>query len=137
MNKKKDNNIKLHEFDTVIYPRKLWIAISDRPSLVLNNFKCAEILKEEADYEAIDSIATVYKAVKKDNDEGGALIIFRNKKLMTIDVIAHESYHAADYILCDLGMKYVSDTGNEQFAYLIGWIANCCNQVKTNKCEKQ
>jgi hypothetical protein len=43
---------------------------------------------------------------------------------------AHESFHAADFLLDSVGMEYSHDTGNEHMAYLIGWMMGCVLQAQ-------
>ena len=117
----------IHEFDPEIYPRKLWV--------VVGNYKIDGFsIKTEFGKDSVpllddsNDAATIH--VHDDiRDLGGIMIRFMNKKSMSVQNIAHESYHAA----CEI-YKYIgADIGNddqEPLGYLIGWVAKCCNEVK-------
>lgn len=72
-----------------------------------------------------DAYATTYRMKRKGKHKGIAVgIVFWDKPV--IDTIAHESFHAADFIFKHIGADFCSDGSNEHWAYLIGWIAGCC-----------
>ena len=70
--------------------------------------------------------------VKLINDNGSFGVLVWLKEKIDVSVIAHESVHAANYIFSDCGIKYNWDN-DEHFAHLIGFIADCLNQVWTGK----
>lgn len=126
MEKKK---AKIHEFDLDIYPRKIWVTFSC-PKEVLNDFF-------EENFEGLDYTcdAATYSCRRlKPDIKAGELILFENKKAMTTGNIAHEACHAALDIIQYIGGKVDFDN-QEYFAYLVGYIAKCCQQVKDNKFE--
>jgi hypothetical protein len=120
---------KIYQFDPNIYPRLLWIAVGVDYACIKDYFATDIPDLDESE------LAGVYNArTEKPKKRGGILIRFKSKKEMTADIIAHESAHAAleifDYIGC------VADPKNQEpFAYLVGWIAGCCEKVKTGKFE--
>lgn len=64
---------------------------------------------------------------------GGILVRFEsNKNAITIANIAHESSHIAMNIFDYIGAK-VDLANQETFSYLVGWVADCINQVRTGK----
>lgn len=91
--------MKIHEFDPVIYPRKLWVAVST------------------------DTFSDRFEGVSEWDDTADAI---------TIANIAHESSHIAMNIFDYIGAK-VDLANQETFSYLVGWIADCINQVRTGK----
>ncbi len=118
----------LQEFNCVIYPRKLWIATS------------WEDVKDEfvpyADYafdehEKADGV-TYPQVERKKTKKYGVLIVFNFDEGVggseMVEVIAHESLHAANAIFSELGIEY-SLTRDEHAAYMVGWIAKCCWKV--------
>lgn len=113
----------IHEFDPLIYPRKLWIAISTE-----NEFEGFDSLSEMDD----TFFAVTENAHNNVTDKGGIFIRFESRKAMTTDIIAHEAFHAA----CEI-FRYVGgipDLSNQEpLAYLVGWIAKCIDIVKQNK----
>lgn len=114
---------KIHEFNIGVYPRMLWISITKH-----NKFDGFDDLSE------IDEScsAVVDNAYDRENHKGGIFIRFTSKKIMTTDVITHESCHAAMEIIDYIGGK-IDLQNQEYFCYLVGYIAKCCQQVKDNK----
>ncbi len=62
----------------------------------------------------------------------GVLIRFENRKAMNVGNISHESSHIAMEIFKYIGAE-VDLSNQEPYSYLVGWIADCINQVKTGK----
>lgn len=119
----------IHEFDLGIYPRKIWVAFNC-PKEVLNDL--FEDKFEDMD-KSCDAVTYSCRRLKPDI-KGGELILFRNKKAMTTGNIAHEAFHAALDIIDYIGGRI--DYDNQEYpAYLVGYIAKCCQQVKDNKFE--
>lgn len=117
----------IHEFPCGIYPRVIWV--STGASLQsLNDFFEAKYSEIDA---STDAEVTNNRRIKPDV-KGGILIRFQSKKSMTTSTIAHESVHAALEIFDYVG-AIVDCKNQEPFAYLVGWIADCINQVKTGK----
>ncbi|MDR1652245.1 MAG: hypothetical protein LBS01_01085 [Prevotellaceae bacterium] len=121
-------NIK--RFDPVIYPQKLWVAISkDGKDMngLFRHKKTDDIIRFE-EYDFANFEAVVFPVSEVKSDYHGALIIFAKKKYMTCKTIAHEAVHAAGYMFKHIEQEIDSD---EPFAFLTGWIADCCFKVKT------
>ena len=82
--------------------------------------------------------ATTYKMNRRKGHGCAVGIVFWKKPV--IDIIAHEAFHAADYIFNELGVDFVTDGSNEHWAYLIGWIAGCCGDFvkkEFKECERE
>lgn len=121
---------KIHEFSTAIYPRRLWITRGMTGLEMKDMFKEPE--GDELKLNLYDCDAFAYNVRKKHTSELGILIWFDNISAMTTSNIAHESVHAAMEIFNDLDCKF--DANNQEpLAYLVGWIADCIDQVKRNK----
>jgi hypothetical protein len=73
--------------------------------------------------------------IEQNLNRGGVLIRFENKSKMTTPIITHEAIHAALAILDYCGIQIVAGN-DEPLAYLAGWIAKCCTEVKGNKKNK-
>lgn len=121
--------VQIHQFDPVIYPFKLWVAITN-DMVALNNRFCrmngADLDMKADDYEAI-----TYYIKERDGDlRKGALIVFTEDKWMTAKTIAHEAVHAARRCWEHVGEDVI---GEEADAYLVGWIAKCIGEVKDGK----
>lgn len=114
--------IKIHEFPLTPYPGKLWIAITTSN---MNDY-FEELSDFDPDCDAIMNIV-----VDKDGYRG-YLIRFSSLESINFENVAHESFHVVaeccNYIGADI------DTNNQEFvAYLIGYIAKCCGEVKNFK----
>ncbi|WP_052517122.1 hypothetical protein [Bacteroides reticulotermitis] len=111
---------KIHEFNPVVYPRKLWVVITDSEVFLNDNFETeCDIDDFSYKYGAI-----VFPASLKETNDLGAVVVFPSKKEMTVKNIAHESVHIASVIFNDCNMTMGFDGGkDEHFAYLAGWAA--------------
>lgn len=125
MNKK----VQIHQFDPVIYPVKLWIAITKNNKALNERFKWTYKDSDiDIDWNLSDAITGT--VTQRENNLFGVLIVFENKKSCTVSNITHESIHAVSDIWERLGESKI---GNEANAYLAGWIAECIEKVKRNK----
>jgi hypothetical protein len=124
-----EKKVLIHQFDPVLYPVKIWITIT----------KDMEGLKERFEYpsgkEFNVSITEEFNAftelvVCKQTRKVGCIISFESTKVCTTKIIAHEATHAARFLWNRIGEV---DTGVEADAYLVGWIAECIEEVKLNK----
>lgn len=129
----------LTESDLVIYPRKIWIVYGWTKADISQEFlrhRNGEIYPMES-LDNKEAFAAVYPRIaRKSTGKYGILIAFASEKEITISNIAHEAYHAADHISDELGLCVSENTGNEHIAYLVGYIANAINLVKTSKSNK-
>jgi len=129
MAKKKE--FKLHIFDLYIYPLKL--CITENPT----DEKIKEYL-EEWDGEEISPLndrgmetMSVYdKICELKSNFNYCLLINTRPGRWSAGVMAHEATHAAMFIWEWLGEK---DPGMEADAYLVGYIVDCIDQVRTGK----
>ena len=116
--------MKVYQFDPQIYPRKLWVAVGV-PTEELNEKFVDEIKDMDDSYDA-----ETLPIQQKEPLLGGVLVRFENLKSMRPDNIAHEATHAAleifDYV--DARIQY---DNQEPFAYLVGWVVKCIDEVKT------
>lgn len=116
--------MKVYQFDPQIYPRKLWVAVGV-PTSELNE-KFVDEIKDMDD----SNDAETLPIQQKEPLLGGVLVRFENLKSMRPDNIAHEATHAAleifDYV--DARIQY---DNQEPFAYLVGWVVKCIDEVKT------
>ncbi len=112
------------EYKNDIYPRRLWVAVGMTPKELDKMFENGtdDGLAVDKSYEAV----TFEEVNQKGDDLVGELVLFRSKKAMTIDVIAHEASHVCDFMEDAVGMEH----GGEASAYLIGWITRCIARAK-------
>lgn len=125
-------NFKIYEFNTEIYPRKIWVVKGGTCTQIKDKF-CRGDCEELNIDDSCDAL--VCNVMIKDGTKRlGELIWFPYAKNMTTDKIAHEAVHAAMDIFVDLGCRF--DAFNQEpFAYLVGWVADCIDKVKRNKVE--
>lgn len=120
--------MKIHEFDPVIYPYKLWVIVDKSPKNIPSYFwdnEGNELKSIEEDTAGTDGFSV--NVINKDQSRYGALIFFRSRKSMTYKLVAHEACHAAKFLFehIDADMRE-----HEPFEYVVGWIAECCEIVK-------
>lgn len=114
------------QYDPVIYPRKLWVAIGQSMDDLKNTF--IPIGGSEwgsPDKNFVDGV-TFSEVMRRDNNKYGELVLFNTKRDMTMNICVHEASHVCDAIEEAIGMKH----GDEPSAYLLGWIASCINMAR-------
>ena len=118
--------VNLIEYNATIYPRKLWVMYKPTLDEINESFIQGEQELKDSQYKILkENSAAITCCVfnKKGLYKGCLIIIFRKP---TINTIAHESVHFADYIFEDLGIvKQNFSENNESYAYLVGWCAKC------------
>lgn len=120
------SKFKIYEFDPVIYPRKLWVVTDAK---ALEEFFYAD---DKAALTPIDDneATTYYDVVRKNNKNVGVVIFIR--KGINVNTIAHESGHAA-FAMFRMINANIEFKNTEPYCYLLGWIAECIDKVRTNK----
>lgn len=123
---------KIHLFENNIYPRPLFVIVTDDFAFLKEKIKPVE-----ADYDESwmkEQKAFVFRAIHIDSGLIGVCAVFRKKEYMTVRDMTHEAVHVSACIHFDCGMAMgFKDGEDETFAYLTGWAADCFNQVRTNK----
>ena len=101
--------------------------IDKEPNVISEKFKEYDgseiIFVDSNETNKMEAFAMPVQSIK--NPEYGVVLFFRNKKDMTMQLVSHESVHAAKYIF-----EHISADINpmEPFEYLVGWIADCCEK---------
>ena len=121
--------LQVHQFDPVIYPFKLWVVVSKDLKAINESFTTLEGNNVYFDV-PVGTDAWVGRIPLKYDGLNGILMIFKNKKEITVSNVAHETKHALKVIWTYLGEETI---GDEADAYLAGWIAECIWKVKLNK----
>ena len=114
-----------YEYDPVIYPRMLCVAIGMNQE---DANKCFEGRNGEflrVDFSNTDAM-TFGNVREKANKKFCILINFASKNTIRMGVCCHEASHACDAIEGAIDMEH----GGEPSAYLIGWIASCINKAR-------
>ena len=122
--------IQVHIFDPVIYPRKVYIV---KGKDLNNEIKDAFLTPDGymLNTEGADACrAGVWDVQLAEDKKLGVLIWLREQ--IDISVIAHESVHAANLVFRSCCIDY-DTTHDEHFAHMVGWVADCVNQVVTGK----
>ena len=131
--------LKVDAYDPVIYPRMLWVAgqVEGLDKIFIFN-KMEDTSEEDPNgyksllYESEHGTGVLVTApvTKKSDRTKGALVIILDWDALQGGDEAHEAVHAADYIFDELGMYTQSFANhNEQYAYLVGWIAGCISKT--------
>lgn len=130
---------KIHEFNPVIYPFRLWVTKNANKQDLCDKFyglttKMERVpLNEVFDDSDYFNIATTIIATDKQSGWIGAIIAINRPKMLDVKTIAHEASHVADFICEQFGISMDSFDTGEAKAYLVGWAADCINQVKTGR----
>lgn len=125
------SKIIIKQFDTVIYPRQVWIAAGDKREDIAANFTDDDGDPFCINPERIEnSEAMAFSVHDKEKKCCGSLVWFHDPERMTLRNITHESVHAANFIFMDLGIKVDTDNDEAQ-AYLAGFVADCIEKVQT------
>ena len=117
--------VKIHQFDPVIYPRKVWVCFGATKEVLDDRFTFTSPLVDEL----FESIAVTSICTEK-NTEFGGVIVWTSKKTIAINTIAHESAHVADMIFDYIGEGTKTE---ECYAYLVGWVAECIDKAMKYK----
>ena len=124
--------VQIHQFDPVIYPYKIWVIINPTPNIISDTFteySGSNVIFTEEDGTSRMN-AFVMMAKHKESKFYGSIVYFRSKKSMDYGLVSHESSHAAKQVFKHIGADILPD---EPFEYMVEFIADCCNQVRTNK----
>ena len=80
---------------------------------------CFECYQKELGYETRETEGSTFR-------KGGVITLFLKSKDggVSLNTVAHESFHVADYIGEAVGLEFQPDGANEQYAYLIGWVTD-------------
>lgn len=117
----------IYEFDPVIYPFKLWVCTNPDESMTEKLFLDDDQLLISLHHNMLTTAGT------NSTDSRLGVLVFGHKKYFTVKNIAHESAHVADYFFESLAIeKGKFSDRNEAYAYLVGWAADCMEQVRTN-----
>lgn len=123
------SKVKIHKFDPVIYPIKLWVCFDAHRDILENKFKFIDDMTDDlfVKYGAVTCRVTDRKTGLR------GILVFTPLSIMNIDYIAHEATHVADEIFEYIGEETKTD---ECYAYLVGWAAKSIDKAMklSNKC---
>lgn len=125
-----ERKVVFHEFDPVVYPRKVWVARRALTESISERFEPDRAYIQDLKINE-DCIAICLPVVQKETKRKGVLCDILAPRLLTTGMIAHESVHIADYIFDECGaLTQMFKYGNEPYAYLVGWVAECFSKAK-------
>lgn len=126
----------IHEFHFEIYPRRLWITYDASVKELDEMFPADPNDPEQKSFEPIeDCHDAITYAVVDNRNLGGFLIRFANLQAINFRNVSHESDHVAHKLMEFVGI--LPDLINDEpEAYIVGWVANCCEEVKDFDREK-
>lgn len=126
---------KIHQFINHIYPRMLYVVVTDSATLLNQNFENRENPDNEISQSDFDNNkAITFRCTHRSSLDLGVCVAFRKKEYMQVKEMAHEALHVSSSIHNDLGIAMGFGIGeDETAAYIVGWAADCINQVKTGK----
>lgn len=125
--------VKIHEFDPVIYPFKLWVCCTDNYKTLNTRFYSSE--KQDLDITPIYDNEGVTYYVKERCYMGhyGCLVVFTRKEYFNIKLMAHEAAHVCDYLWEHVNEGEVGDEAN---AYFMGWVVDSMDKARKHKNKK-
>jgi hypothetical protein len=94
---------KEHCFVNHIYPRKLYVVITDSALFLNQHFTNRECDKGISQEEFDNNKAITFRCTYYVNGDYGVCVAFHKKEYMTVREIAHEALHVATAIHKDLG----------------------------------
>lgn len=133
------DKVQIHQFDPVIYPCRIFVAVKPSFEDVTEVFYGLNKENDRYDisHEQFDrdrfTIATVFIVSHKKNGWIGLFVSVWKPGSLDVKTICHESSHCADYICEKFGISNGSYDEGEARAYLQGWIADCIYKVKLGK----
>lgn len=126
---------RIYEFDPVIYPTRVWIAVSPEFRTVDRTFQFLNEDDEVMDYQKEDfdgqryAIATTYSVVHRKSRWMGCLVVIFKPKDCNAGIMAHESGHCTDWMCDQFGVSGFSYKDGEARQYYAQWVANSIYKV--------
>lgn len=122
------------EFDPVIYPYKFWVAKDGTKADVKDMFVDAEheeIVITDSDIKRSAAL-TFDPVIAVSDGQQGVFTWLHTPEAVTTGTIAHEADHAANAVFDFIGAS-VDPKNDEPHAYLIGFFADCIDEVLKRK----
>lgn len=129
----KMTNFVIHEFDPVIYPRKVLVAKGGEKKNIAELFEDADGDPYWLNNATVkNSYALTFEVADRKSGNYGVLVWMHTPKAASTGTLAHEADHAANFIFKSIDAK-VDAENDEPHAYLVGWITECIEKVKKGK----
>lgn len=120
MTEEKQDKTVIKEYNSVIYPRYLWIATGDIKE-VMSKFEYDDGEPLKCKEKGFFGVTFGY-VCNKEREKLGVLVYFRHTEGLSHAV--HEAVHAANKIFRDLNITFNFDE-DEHYAYFVSWIVSC------------
>ena len=127
------SKVKIHEFQSLIYPYHIWIAkCIDNIDWINDRFCGLDGQKLELPDTRTAHASTFPTIREKETNNVGVLLILYKQSALTPPVIAHEAVHAVNgmFNYLDINQDCLND---EHYAYALQFIVDCVWQVVTGK----
>jgi hypothetical protein len=130
---------KIHEFDPVIYPCKLFVVLNPVTEVIIERFYGMTKNMERVPFrdgffeEYTSDVASTFVVVDKITGLTGILVCIRRSNKFKVSTACHEAVHCADFYAETFDIPAGSFENGEPYAYLTGWIADCIWKVKSKK----
>ena len=126
--------MEITEFNNGVYPISLYVVADADMDEIADKFYQMTQDGELTEFEikkrrtTIASIADCYHKLDK---QSGVMCLIWKKHEMRKDIMAHEASHIASLMFEKLGIEIDGFYGssNEPFAYLVGWVVMCIDEV--------
>ena len=130
---------KIYEFDPVIYPFRLYVAVMPTFDECDSRFYFLDYDDEVVDdaekefTRSSSSIATTFVVSNREDGWKGCLVAIWKRSQCGAGVCAHEATHVYDYVDNSLGLNCNTFASGEPKAYLVQWITNQIYSVLKGK----
>ena len=121
-------DIKYYEFSNPIYPRKIWVVITNHPEKLNSLFEFKDYILNKCDFKTYAAFTD--GATNKESLKLGILVAFSSRKYLNPKTIGHEAQHVLDCFITDCDLEQYPNDRNEHIAYLKGYIDECLWSVK-------
>lgn len=124
-------DIKYYEFSNPIYPRKIWVTITNHPENLNSLFEFKDCILNDRVFDKYESITD--NAINKESSDLGILAAFSSMEYLNSKTIGHEAQHILDCFITACDLEQYPNDRNEHIAYLKGYIDECLWSVKSKK----
>ena len=132
------NKDRVVEFDPIIYPTRLWVALAPSFKTLEKEFDFLddndEVTDAREEYENHKyAIATTFAVVQKKTLWKGCLVVVWKKSDFSVGTCAHEATHVYDWLDNELGLNCQHYDNDEPKAYYVDWVADSIDKVLKGK----
>jgi hypothetical protein len=130
---------KIHEFDPVIYPCKLFVVLNPVTEIIAERFSSTTYRMNRIEFdhgffeEKTACTASTFVVIDKTTGLKGVLVCIRISSKFDVSTACHEAVHCADFYAETFDIPAGSFFNGEPYAYLTGWIADCIWKVKSKR----